>query len=161
MLLLSLWLLWLRCFVSVALCHFFRMCVIVSSDCQFGICFFALPDCVCSFAFAVSPCRSRMPSRSALFISAGTSRIIRRFLKQPATQSQVQMGISQIRGTSVVVPKVRIVVFWGLGWGPPIKYQLTRMHNNGQAPGSWPFREPSTPETKPWYQYEYNSESRV
>ena len=30
------------------------------------------------------------------------------------------MGVSQIKGTILGVPIIRIVVFWGLYWGPPI-----------------------------------------
>ena len=30
------------------------------------------------------------------------------------------MGGSQIKGTILGVPIIRIVIFWGLYWGPPI-----------------------------------------
>ena len=30
------------------------------------------------------------------------------------------MGVSQIRATILGVPKIRIIVFWGLYWGPPL-----------------------------------------
>ena len=46
---------------------------------------------------------------------------------------RVICGFPKIRGTFLGVPIVRILVFWGLDWGPLIlgNYHMVRCHHRG------------------------------
>ena len=43
-------------------------------------------------------------------------------------------GFPQIRGTSLGVPIIRIIVFWGLYWGPPILGNYHMVVSRGRRP---------------------------
>ena len=58
----------------------------------------------------------------------------------------------QIRGTSLGVPIIRTIVFWGLHWGPPIL-------GNYHVAFSFPFDSPLAPRKWPAYTKEKRLES--
>ena len=64
-------------------------------------------------------------------------------MARPTQQIKIPVAVKKwrfpkIRGTFVVVPIIRIIVFWGLPWGPPIlgNYQMSPNWSGGAGPAN-------------------------
>ena len=51
----------------------------------------------------------------------------------PSTEQRLKWGFPKIRGTFLGVPMIRIIVYWGLQWGPLFWESTERMITGGRV----------------------------